>query len=74
MIPIALQKPKVVQPKDPTTVVIWVPCNPHDASEHIEVTLQREDAHRFGLNVMLDAERAKACADAKMRRMARAFD
>jgi hypothetical protein len=71
MIPIALQKPKVVQPRDPSSVVMQVPCNPHDANEYYEVTLDRESAHRLGLDILIDAERAREYSAAEARRAAK---
>jgi len=68
MIPLALQKPRIVQPHDPSSVVLRVPSNPHDAYEYLEVTLDRESAHRLGLDIMIDAERAREWSAAQARR------
>lgn len=68
MIPLALQKPKVVQPRDPSMVVLRLPINAYDANEYQEYTLDRESAHRLGLDIMLDAERAREYSSALARR------
>lgn len=60
-----LHLPRVVMPRDPETVCAVTPTE--DPGTYFETVMSYDEARRYGLELLMDAERAKHAAEANAR-------